>query len=239
MSTGANAAVYTQPSAARRAYEALKGLILSGDVPVGHRLREERLAQRVGVSRTPVRDAMHWLSGEGFLERRRDGGFYAVVPSVVVLKELYDVRRALELSTPRLALRQGREYERNELVKLRDDWLAINVDEDTLDAEFVLLDEDFHLRLALAGGNRTLVDELSKISQRIRPIRSHDFMTPGRIAATVEQHVGIVEAILDGEYEQASDCLETHIVESQAIVELAVAKAVERMLTIAQNDPSW
>jgi DNA-binding GntR family transcriptional regulator len=125
------------------------------------------------------------------------------------------------------------------MVKLRDDWLAINVDEDTLDAEFVLLDEDFHLRLALAGGNRTLVDELSKISQRIRPIRSHDFMTPGRIAATVEQHVGIVEAILDGEYEQASDCLETHIVESQAIVELAVAKAVERMLTIAQNDPSW
>jgi DNA-binding GntR family transcriptional regulator len=240
MSTGPYAAAYTQShTATRRAYEALKGMILSGDVPVGHRLREERIAARVGVSRTPVRDAMHQLSGEGFLERRRDGGVYVVTPSVVVLKELYDVRRALELSTPRLALLRGLEYERADLVKLRNDWLAINADEDTLDAEFVLLDEDFHTRLALAGGNRTLVDELSKISQRIRPIRSHDFITPGRIAATVEEHVGIVEAVLAGEYEHASDCLERHIIESQAIVELAVSKAVERMLTIAQNDPSW
>ena len=223
----------------RRAYEALKGLILAGDVPVGYRLREERIAERVGVSRTPVRDAMHQLSGEGFLERRRDGGFYAVIPSVVVLKELYDVRRALELSTPRLALRHGLEYERDKLLALREEWLAIDVDDDTLDAEFVLRDQDFHARLALAGGNRTLVDELSKVNQRIRPIRSHDFITQGRIVATVDEHVQIVEKVLDGDYEQASECLERHIIESQAIVELAVAKAVERMLTIAKNDPSW
>lgn len=241
MTSGPYAAAYTQPhtTATRRAYEALKGLILSGDVPVGHRLKEERIAERVGVSRTPVRDAMHQLSGEGFLERRRDGGFYAVTPSVIVLAELYDVRRALELSAPRLALRRGLAYDRAGLGKLRNDWLAINADEDTLDAEFVLLDEDFHARLALAGGNRTLVDQLSKISQRIRPIRSHDFITPGRIAATIAEHVGIVEAVLAGEYEHASDCLERHINESQAIVEHAVSKAVERMLTIAQNDPSW
>jgi DNA-binding GntR family transcriptional regulator len=240
MSTGPYAAVYTQQlTATRRAYEALKGLLLSGDVPVGHRLREERIAERVGVSRTPVRDAMHQLSGEGFLERRRDGGIYVVTPSVVVMGELYDVRRALELCTLRLAVHRGLQYDRGALGKLRNEWMDLNADEDTRDAEFVLLDEDFHARLAFAGGNRTLVDELSKISQRIRPIRSHDFITPGRIAATIEEHLAIVEAALAGEYEHASDCLERHITESQAIVEAAVAKAVERMLTIAQNDLSW
>ena len=144
MSTGPYAAAYTQQlTATRRAYEALKGLLLSGDVPVGHRLREERIAERGGVSRTPVRDAMHQLSGEGFLERRRDGGIYVVTPSVVVMGELYDVRRALELCTLRLAVRRGLQYDRAALGKLRNEWIDLNADEDTRDAEFVLLDEDF------------------------------------------------------------------------------------------------
>ena len=79
------------------AYRALKSWILSGQIPLGMRFAEERIADRLSVSRTPVREALLRLHAEGFLERHRDGGFRIDHPTGRTVRELYDVRRALEL----------------------------------------------------------------------------------------------------------------------------------------------
>ncbi|HEX3795812.1 MAG TPA: GntR family transcriptional regulator [Acidimicrobiales bacterium] len=231
--------VYAQSNTASAvAYHQLKTLLLMGDVPVGVRLREERIADRLGMSRTPIREAMLRLHVERFLDRHPEGGFRATVPSAQTMQELYEVRSALELCALR-RVRHGGGHDRRVLVELRDEWHLIKSDSQTLDAEFVLLDEDFHGRLAESAGNHQLSEELRSISERIRSVRTHDFITPGRIHATVEQHLAILDAILDRRVGRAASLLEEHIGESRSVVEVAVARVLERMLSVEERDDAW
>ena len=62
----------------------------------------------------------------------------------------------------------------------------------------MLLDEDFHVRLAESAGNHELAVLLQAINERIRLVRIHDFLSPERIELTISQHLGIVEAVLAG-----------------------------------------
>ncbi len=231
--------MHTGPhTASAVAYQELKTLILLGDVPIGVRLREERLADRLKMSRTPVREALLRLYTENFIERHPEGGYRATTPSVQSMRGLYEVRQALELfALGRNDRERGRDREMLEL--LEEDWRSIEPHEAALDAEFVHLDEDFHLRLAESAGNLQLVEELRRVNERIRPVRSHDFITPGRIAATVTQHLEILDAVLHGSVPRAADLLDRHISESQAVVEVAVAKVLERMLSVEERDGSW
>jgi DNA-binding GntR family transcriptional regulator len=121
---------------------------------------------------------------------------------------------------------------------LETEWEALVPDAPDTDPDFVLVDEDFHRRLAVAGGNRMLADELRSVGERIRPVRSHDFVVPGRIEATVTQHLAILQAVLAGS-ESATRLLEQHILESQAVVEAALGRAMERMLTAGEEALAW
>lgn len=214
-------------------------MILLGEVPLGVRLGEEKIADRIGVSRTPVREALLRLHAERFLERHPDGGFRASSPSVKSLRDLYEVRSALELFAVERPIRSGSPFDWDAIVALREEWESFEADIDTLDAEFVLIDEDFHFRLARARGNEVLADELRKVNERIRPVRSHDFVTPGRIVTTAVEHLAILDALLSRSFDQASQLLDQHINESKTIVERAVANTLERMLSIGERDRSW
>src|ERR1700752_1289269 len=98
MSTDAYPSLHTQShTASAIAYHELKSWILVGEVPIGVRLREERIAERIGVSRTPVREAMLRLHAERFLERHAEGGYRVATPSPGAINELYEIRLALEL----------------------------------------------------------------------------------------------------------------------------------------------
>lgn len=224
-------------TASSLAYQQLKALLLMGDVPIGARLREERLAERLEMSRTPVREALLRLHAEHFLDRHPEGGFRAINPSAQTMRELYEIRRALELFALHRATDEGRNW--TSLAELQEEWRALEVGELTADAEFVHLDEDFHRRLAESAGNVQLAEELRRFNERIRPVRSHDFVTPGRIAATVEQHLGILDAVIGHRTEEAEHLLDRHITESQAVVERAVATVLERMLSVGERDSGW
>ena len=235
MPTGVYTAQYT---ASALAYQELKTLVLLGNVPIGLRLREERVAERLGISRTPVREALLRLHAEHFLERHPEGGYRVANPSVQAMRELYEIRRALEFLALQRAPGQGG-HDKTALTELRAEWESIDSDAAELDPEFVLLDEDFHARLAEAAGNRQLVTELRQLSERIRPVRTHDFVTPGRIANTIEQHLAIVKTVIVGDLDQARQLLGAHIQQSQDVVEAAVARMLERMLSVGERDTSW
>ncbi len=241
MDTERHAGLYTGPNTASSlAYQQIKTMLLLGEVPIGVRLREERLADRLEMSRTPIREALLRLHAEHFLDRHPEGGFRASNPSAQTMRELYEVRRALELCALHRNdeyAESGRNYEM--LDELREEWVALDGEVFDPHAEFVHLDEDFHRRLAESAGNVQLAEELRHVSERIRPVRSHDFMTPGRIAATVAQHLGIVEAVLDDRIDDADRLLDGHISESRAVVELAVANVLGRMLSVGERDNGW
>lgn len=222
----------TTLSRGEQAYGELKRRLLLGEFPLGARLGEERLASLVGVSRTPVREALSRLHVEGFVERLPDGGYGPTAPDLHSVRELYEVRRGLELVALRRPTRGGPPHDRDQLEALLVDWRSLDppVPETHTDPSFVMLDEDFHLRLAAAAGNGELVALLQSVNERIRLVRIHDFLTAERIAATIDQHARIVVALLHEGPAAAVDRLDRHLSESLAVVEQRAAAALSRML---------
>jgi DNA-binding GntR family transcriptional regulator len=234
--------VYTasDPAVSRgeQAYGELKQRLLAGDFALGGRLGEERLASLLGVSRTPVREALSRLHVEGFVARLPDGGYCPTAPNLQSIRDLYEVRRGLELLALHLpddpvTAAPHRVHDREQLAALRDDWQALVAPDGVPgpDPSFVLLDEDFHVRLAEAAGNQELVVLLQGINERIRLVRIYDFLTAERIEATVHQHLGIVDAVIAGDVALADAHLNRHLSESLAVVEQRAGAALARMLT--------
>jgi DNA-binding GntR family transcriptional regulator len=221
-------------SSSDAAYRDIKSWILTGAITLGTRLGEERIAERLSVSRTPVREALLRLFAERFLERHPEGGFRVNHPTVRSMRELYGVRRALELYAIRETVENAGPAERRELEALHAEWSAMAPEAPETDPDFVLLDEDFHCRLAEASGNAELVNELRRVGERIRPVRTHDFVTPGRIDATIAQHLRVLDAVLARSVDAPNE-LESHILESQRVVETAVGVVLERMLSASEE----
>lgn len=210
------------------AYESLKARLVQGGFAAGERLREERLANELGVSRTPVREALSRLVSDGLVTRTSDG-YVPVVPDLPTIRELYDVRFALE----RWAIRSPR-HDLDAVGGLREEWVALGADpldgDAGTDGSFVLRDEDFHVRLAASGGNGALVDHLTGVNERIRVVRVHDFLTAERIRRTIEQYVRVLDAVLVGDDEAAEVRLVENFSESLAVVEERAALAIARMV---------
>jgi len=232
--------VYTGPhtgearvgSRGEQAYADLKNLLLRGDFPLNRRLGEERLASLLGVSRTPVREALARLDVEGLVERCPDGGYQPTIPDVAEIRHLYEVRILLELAALRRPGEQGTTHDQEALAELRRDWSALADDgPHDPDPEFVLLDESFHISLADAAGNPVLTDHLGQVNERIRVVRMLDFTIEGRIDRTVTEHLDLLDAVLAGHVVEAEHAYLAHLETSLAVVEERVAAAIARMTT--------
>lgn len=218
-------------SRADHAYAELKRRLLSGEFALNVRLGEERLASLIGMSRTPIREALFRLHAEGLVERWSDGGFRPVAPDVSVMLDIYEVRSALEVAAIRRPSQLGMAHDREMLEALRADWLELADDaEREPDPGFVAVDESFHIALAEAAGNQVLVDQLRLLNDRIRVVRMQDFMVEGRIASTIAEHLTILDALLAGEPALAEQLLSEHIGLSISVVEDRVRRAVTRMV---------
>lgn len=232
--------MYTAPHAARAlrsdlAYEELKRQLLAGDFALNGRLGEERLAVSLGVSRTPIREALLRLHAEGLVRRGADGGYEPIAPDVRSIRNLYEVRAGLELQALRRPERFGTSHDRAMVEELRDDWRSFR--EETVeeaDPSFVLLDETFHVTLAEASGNPVVADLLRQVNERIRIVRSQDFMAVSRIYQTIDEHIAIADAVLAGDIDSACARFVAHLDRSVSVVEDRVNRAVARMLNGGQ-----
>lgn len=225
----------TSLSRSEAAHRSLKRLLLGGEFPLGQRLGEERLAAQIGVSRTPIREALARLHAEGLVRRHPEGGFEPAFPELDRIGELYEVRQALEAMALSRSVGTGdgrsTSHDLAALEELHRDWTSLAVDGAAgTDPEFVLLDEDFHVRLALASGNAAVADLLVGVNERIRIVRVHDFLTDGRIDATVGEHLAILEALIDDDLQTAALRLTKHIDVSADVASSHALAAVARML---------
>lgn len=219
------------------AYAELKRRLLAGEFPLNVRLGEEKLAALAGVSRTPVREALLRLHAEGLVARWSDGGFRPVAPDVPSMRHTYEARAVLERACIELPASTGTTHDRAILEELLVDWQELAADHDhEPDPGFVTHDEAFHLSLAEAAGNPVVVELLGQLNDRIRLVRMQDFLVPGRIDATIAEHVGIVQALLAGDPQRAEQLFGDHIGTSIAVVEDRVARAITRM-ALGSDEP--
>jgi DNA-binding GntR family transcriptional regulator len=212
------------------AYLQLKSQLLRGDFALNVRLSETRLAAALGLSRTPVREAIQRLAAESLIEPHPEGGFQPSVPDTTVMRELYEIRAGLELQALQRPARLGLRHDPAVIEPLRDRWREMRLGElPPPDPDFVLLDESFHVTLMSASGNRAATELLQQVNERIRIVRMHDFLLPERIDATISEHLAIAELVLAGDVLAAEGAFTAHLAVSLAVVEERSGQAIARM----------
>ncbi len=181
----------------------------------GERFSENDIAARVGVSRTPVREALYRLGQEGYLQVESKSGWTVRPFDFDAFENLYDLRITLELAAVRKLCER---VPMPDLDELRSVWL-VPVEERLDDpARVSVLDERFHAVLVEAAGNPEMARVHNEVTERIRVIRRLDFMYPERIRATYAEHAQILRAVLRRKPDQALLLLRAHIEASQAEV---------------------
>ncbi len=212
-------------------YAELRRALMLGEYPLIERLGEVKLADQFGASRTPVREALMRLEAEGLVHRRPEGGFYPSSPNLADIRDLYELRRIIELGTPQRAAELGGRADPTAIQALHDEWDAMLTSMPEPEPDFVLLDEDFHMGLAASFGNEAVPRHLQLVNERIRVVRMQDFLDPDRIGTTIREHLSILEAFLTDDSEEAIALLAKHLDEARRQATIRATAAVERMMT--------
>ena len=182
----------------------------------GDRLSEGEIGQRLGVSRTPVREALFRLRNEGLLDVESKQGWYVKPIDFARLDQLYDLRIVLELaSVDRLTVRRE---DPPDLAALKSVWLVPVAERQSDPQRMGELDEAFHASMVQASGNLELARVHQDVTERIRVVRRLDFTRPDRVDATYSEHSKILRAIIQRKGDQGKLMLRSHIEQSKAEV---------------------
>jgi DNA-binding GntR family transcriptional regulator len=188
--------------------------ILRNVLPPGARITEEGLAERYGLSRTPVREALRLLTRESLLVHAPRAYYEVASVNLDEMDDLYAMRVALE---ERVATRLAGDDHAEGLRNLLRFWSAAP-EPNNADVQLVLADESFHETLATLSGSTVLAPMLRNINHRLHALRMRDFIDPRRIAATYEQHTAILLALLRRDGRLAAALLRAHIWQSYDFV---------------------
>lgn len=205
-------------SRADEVYEQLKRDIAGFSLVPGDRFTENEISERLGVSRTPVRQALFRLQQEGYVEVLFRSGWRVLPFDFDQFEQLYDLRMVLETTAVQRLCADDKRVDRELLEQLVRIWLVPAAERSADMAQVSLWDEDFHCSLVAAAGNAEMTRVHRDVTDRIRIIRRLDFTKQARIDATYEEHAKILKAIQRKRGDQAAMLLRAHIETSQAEV---------------------
>lgn len=211
-------AVPARASRADEVYEQLKRDVAEFNLVPGDRFTENELCERLGVSRTPVRQALIRLQQEGYVEVLFRAGWRVLPFDFDQFEQLYDLRMVLETTAAHRLCEGGKRVERDLLDKLNAIWLVPAAERSGDRMQVARWDEEFHCALVAAAGNKEMARVHREVTDRIRIIRRLDFTKQARIDATYEEHGKILRAIQRKRGDQAAMLLRAHIETSQAEV---------------------
>lgn len=223
--TAAPSAADGPVSLGEQAYRQIKQMIFDFALMPGDRCSESELAQRLAVSRTPLRQALQRLQREGFLQVQPKIGWLVAPLDFDTFDELYDLRVLIECHAAQqlvnAELRTG-------LRALADVWMVPGELRLADGAEVGRLDEHFHADLVQASGNREMSRVHREITERIRIIRRLDFSKPARVETTYDEHARILRAITRRRGEEAQRLLRAHIEQSKLEVRRITLDMLQR-----------
>lgn len=199
-------------------YAQVKRDIANFHLVPGDRFTELELCERLGVSRTPVRQALFRLQQEGFVEVLFRSGWRVLPFDFEQFDQLYDLRMVLETAAVQRICGGDRRVDPDLLRELCAIWLAPVALRSQDAAQVAQWDEQFHCALVAAAGNAEMARVHRDVTERIRIIRRLDFTQQARIAATYDEHARILRAIERKRGDAAAMLLRAHIGASQAEV---------------------
>ena len=189
-------------------YAQLKQMAVAFRLRPGDRLNEGALARDLGVSRTPLREALNRLVAESLFDFRPGAGFFCRELDAQTIFDLFELRSVIEVAAVRLACARASD---DALQALHDSLYARGLDITGLTvAEACTRDEAFHLGIADLAGNAVLRADLMRINERIRYIRWIR-MSTGRVQTSKEEHKRVMAALIVRDQQAAANAMQAHI----------------------------
>ena len=202
-------AIAAHPSLATEAAALIRQEILAGRMKSGDRLVETRLAAEMGISRAPVREALKLLRAEGLVGQEPNRGAFVISLTDADVRELYDVRAALEARAARVLARAHRGEDVAALGGLVEH-LEQAASEGDVHALYAV-DLAFHTALVELTGNGRLLELFNRSVPALRGIISLDERAYGSLADVARAHWALVKAIEEGNENVASRYAEQHV----------------------------
>lgn len=194
------------------AYHRLLDALREGRLNPGDRLRETELAERFGVSRTPVREAIRQLEADGIVAHvPRQGASIRTLDYAEVM-DLYEMRAVLEGTAARLAARAASDIEIEELFDMN----RALADTGNTPEAFVL-NRQFHAAMLDAAKNRFLTRSITSLQKALMILGPTTLTEPDRAAKAVEEHFGVLDAIRARDGVLAEAAMRAHIEAAQRV----------------------
>jgi DNA-binding GntR family transcriptional regulator len=194
---------------AEKLAEQLANAILSGELAPGFRLDEHQLAQRYGVSRTPVREALHQLTATGLIEMRPRRGALVAAVTAEEVETMFVAMAEMEASCARLAALRMTPLERRRLQALHENMAGLVRAGDR--EAYADANQVFHLSIYAGAHNEVVADFTSNLRRRLSPFRRAQFRTMGRLPRSHAEHEAVVRAILTGNAASAHAAMLDHV----------------------------
>ncbi|MFL1376019.1 GntR family transcriptional regulator [Nocardiopsis protaetiae] len=198
-----------RPSLRSRVVDALREAMVAGELEPGRIYSAPALAERLGVSATPVREAMMELTQEGLVETLRHRGYRVVELSDVALDEIIELRALIEV--PMVGKVAG--------IATPEQVAALRPVADRLEEtartgelrEFIAADMTFHLELLSIGGNRRLVEEVRRLRGMSRLSALRRLHEEGSLVTTAREHHVLLDLVEAGDSPGAEDLMRRHL----------------------------
>ncbi len=216
-------------------YDQVKAMAVSFRLRPGDRLNEVALSRDLGVSRTPLREALNRLVAERMFDFRPGQGFFCRALDAQSIYDLFELRQIIETAAVRAACEKASD---TDLQDLRDELYATGIDITGLTVEeAVNRDEAFHLGIARHSGNMELLQTLTRINERIRYIRWIS-MSMDRVQRSKDEHKRVMQALLERDANTAVQVLNAHIAKRMDQVQDAVRHGISNIYMEGSEDIS-
>jgi DNA-binding GntR family transcriptional regulator len=198
-----------------QAQQVIRASILAGELAAGEIYSASTIAQRLGVSPTPVREAMLELANGGLVEPVRNRGFRILTPDEDDLDEIFQLRLMLEVPPMRIVAERASDAD---LHALREEVEQIEATAAAADvAGFLLADRAFHLGMLELTGNRRLVGLVAQLRDQTRIAGITELAREGNLAKSAAEHRDILDALDDRDADKAEELMKRHLIHTRGI----------------------
>lgn len=191
------------------AAEAIEAMIIGGDLVAGDRINESVLAEQLGISRGPIREACRSLEQAGLLSSQTNRGMYVREMSLDEARELYELRGAIAGLVGELIVKRGTDTEIQGLVTLVE---QMQTAADAGDAPaYYKLNLEFHDALVEASGNAALSETYHRIVNQLHLLRRRGLVQEGNLAASNAEHRAVTDALVARDGQAAALAMKSHV----------------------------
>ncbi|WP_454691803.1 GntR family transcriptional regulator [Achromobacter aloeverae] len=210
-----------------RAYDQVKVMAVSYRFKPGERINEPALARHLGISRTPLREALNRLNTEGLLTSSPGKGFFCRELDAREIYSLYEMRKIIETGAARLAVARADDAE---IAALADFLERARPGSSSLSTMALAeLDETFHQRLMALSGNAEMLQVLRNINERIRFVRWIDIEQADKRRGVPHDHDAVVAALRARDADLCASVLEKHIDRRQEQISAYIREAYAKI----------